>query len=277
MSSSEQQPQQQGLQLYGNNVLEEARMLSDIVTSTQLCPAAYRGKKNDAIIAVLWGAEIGLRPMQALSGVVVINGRPSLTTEAAMAVCLGSGLLIDIQERVENGVAYCTIKRKGVESAQTRKFSVDDAKKANLWGKAGPWSQYPERMLQVRARAWCLRDTFADKLKGVCMAEEMEDVVVVTPPQQQEATGKSASKKIDAMFADAINAEVINSAGDDNNAKQQSLVSLLDVLLEAADDADSYDALKEVYKKGKLQLQSSSDVDVLAEKCKNIAQQRQYI
>jgi predicted ATPase len=52
---------------------------------------------------------------------------------------------------------------------------VADAKKAGLWGKTGPWSQYSKRMLQLRARGFALRDAFPDVLKGLVTAEEAQD------------------------------------------------------------------------------------------------------
>ncbi len=56
-----------------------------------------------------------------------------------------------------------------------RRFSVQDARRAGLWGRPGPWSQYPQRMLQMRARAFALRDAFADVLGGLYLREELED------------------------------------------------------------------------------------------------------
>jgi hypothetical protein len=55
------------------------------------------------------------------------------------------------------------------------RFSVADAKRAGLWGKSGPWTQYPRRMLQLRARGFALRDAFPDVLKGLVTAEEAQD------------------------------------------------------------------------------------------------------
>jgi hypothetical protein len=68
------------------------------------------------------------------------------------------------------------------------------AKKAGVWKKAGPWNDYPDRMLNIRARAWCLRDLFADVLHGLSVGEEVEDYsqsriiqgddpVLLAPPQ----------------------------------------------------------------------------------------------
>src|SRR3546814_15720497 len=55
---------------------------------------------------------------------------------------------------------------------------MDDAKKAGRAGKQGPWSQYPQRMRQMRARAWAMRDGFAEVLKGIGIAEEVRDFPV---------------------------------------------------------------------------------------------------
>ena len=55
-------------------------------------------------------------------------------------------------------------------------FSEQDAKVAGLWGKSGPWKQYPKRMLQMRARGFNLRDNFADILGGLITAEEARDM-----------------------------------------------------------------------------------------------------
>jgi hypothetical protein len=71
-------------------------------------------------------------------------------------------------------VAVCVAKRKG-RTPVTAKFSVEDAKRAGLWAKQGPWSAYPKRMLQMRARGFALRDAFPDVLKGMITAEEAID------------------------------------------------------------------------------------------------------
>jgi hypothetical protein len=82
-----------------------------------------------------------------------------------------------MSEKIENDIAYCTIKRKG-EEPHTSTFSVEDAKKAGLLGKQGPWTQYPKRMLQMRARGFALRDKFSDALKGLIVKEEAQDYVL---------------------------------------------------------------------------------------------------
>jgi hypothetical protein len=83
------------------------------------------------------------------------------------------------------------VKRRG-EPALTRTFSKADAERAGLWGKKNrdgsptPWVSYPNRMLTMRARAFALRDAFADVMKGLGIREELEDIPqdvdLVAPP-----------------------------------------------------------------------------------------------
>jgi len=155
-------------------------------------PMHIQNNPRDILVAVQWGYEIGLAPLQALQNISVINGKPSVYGDAAMALVQASPVCEDVQETIEgdgtsNPVAICKVKRRG-RSEVISKYSVEDAKRAGLWGKQGPWSQYPKRMLQMRARGFALRDAFPDVLKGLITAEEAQDMPVeekdITPPKQ---------------------------------------------------------------------------------------------
>jgi hypothetical protein len=159
--------------------LTEAIQFSDMLASSSMVPKAYQGKPQDILVCVQWGYEMGLAPMQALQNIAVINGKPSVYGDAAMALVQASNVCEDVEEYFEgegtpNPVAVCVAKRKGRKPV-TAKFSVEDAKRAGLWGKQGPWSAYPKRMMQMRARGFALRDAFPDVLKGLITAEEAQD------------------------------------------------------------------------------------------------------
>jgi hypothetical protein len=117
--------------------------------------------------------------MQALQNIAVINGKPSVYGDAMMALVQASAVCEDVEEFFEgegtpNPVAVCIAKRKNRKPV-VAKFSVEDAKRAGLWGKQGPWSAYPKRMMQMRARGFALRDAFPDVLKGLISVEEAQD------------------------------------------------------------------------------------------------------
>lgn len=159
--------------------LTEAMAFSEMLAKSSMVPKAYQGKPEDVIVAVQWGKELGLAPLQALQNIACINGKPSVYGDAAMALVQNSIVCEGIEEYFEgegtvNPVAVCVAHRKN-RTPVTAKFSVEDAKRAGLWGKQGPWTQYPKRMLQMRARGFALRDAYPDVLKGLITVEEAED------------------------------------------------------------------------------------------------------
>jgi hypothetical protein len=159
--------------------LTEAIQFSDMLASSSMVPKAYQGKPQDILVCVQWGYEMGLAPMQALQNIAVINGKPSVYGDAMMALVQASAVCEDVEEYFENEgtpnpVAVCIAKRKNRKPV-IAKFSVEDAKRAGLWAKQGPWSAYPKRMMQMRARGFALRDAFPDVLKGLISAEEAAD------------------------------------------------------------------------------------------------------
>lgn len=172
---------------FAPTTLTEAIQFSEMLASSSMVPRAYQGKPNDVLVCLQWGYEMGMAPMQALQNIAVINGKPSMYGDSLMALVQASPACENIEEYFENEgtpnpVAVCVAKRKG-RTPVIFKFSVEDAKRAGLWGKGGPWTAYPKRMMQMRARGFALRDAFADVLTGLITAEEAHDY----PPEEKSA------------------------------------------------------------------------------------------
>ncbi|MDI2594993.1 hypothetical protein POF45_26740 [Pseudomonas sp. 681] len=155
--------------------IEEALKFADFLSASDIVPKDFQRKPANILVAVQWGMELGLQPMQAMQSIAVINGRPSLWGDAVIALIRSSPLCEYVYESDDGETATCRVKRVG-EDEQFRTFSMTDAKAAGLAGKQGPWSQYPKRMRQMRARSFALRDVFPDVLRGMPMAEEVQDI-----------------------------------------------------------------------------------------------------
>ncbi len=158
------------------NTLDDAFKVANLIAKSSFCPKQFIDKPGDVLVAMQMGSELGLKPMQALQNIAVINGRPSLWGDAMLAVCRQASNFEFVDEQFDDATmtATCIAKRKG-EPEVIRSFSQADAKNANLWGKQGPWTQYPKRMLAARARGFALRDAFADTLRGIISTEEAQD------------------------------------------------------------------------------------------------------
>jgi hypothetical protein len=182
--------------------LKDARDLADMLAKSDLVPSAYRGKPGDIMIAGAMGARLGLDIFSSLAGIATINGRATLWGDAMLAVAMShpawDGIHEEVKGRIGDGTAcaFSTVKRKGREP-YVCSFSVEDARRAKLWDKAGPWSTMPQRMLIMRARSFALRGAFADKLSGFYSREEIEDEprevegsVRVTVPDAVQTAGR---------------------------------------------------------------------------------------
>lgn len=197
--------------------ITEAIQFSEMLAKSQMVPKAYQNKPEDIMVAVQWGYEIGLAPLQALQNISVINGKPSVYGDAAMALVQASPICEGVDEYMEgegtpNPVAVCVARRKGRNPVIAR-FSVEDAKRAGLWGKSGPWQSYPKRMMQMRARGFALRDAFPDVLKGLITAEEAQDYPSeavprpardVTPRNPLDALQEPAKPALPAVTSDSM-------------------------------------------------------------------------
>lgn len=173
---------------FAPQTMTEAIDFSNMLSKSTMVPKAYQNKPEDVLVAVQWGYELGLAPLQALQNIATINGKPSVYGDAAMALVQNSPVCEDVKEYFEgegtsNPIAVCVAKRKN-RTEVISKYSVEDAKRAGLWNKQGPWTQYPKRMLQMRARGFALRDAFPDVLKGLITVEEAQDYPEDTPVAQ---------------------------------------------------------------------------------------------
>lgn len=170
--------------------IEEVFRLAGAVAKSGLAPKDMATPEK-LTIAIMTGLEVGLPPMQAIQSIAVINGRPTIWGDGLLAVVRRSPLCGWIKEWTDGDgdamTAFCQTLRSGEGEPVTRSFSAMDAKSAGLLGKTGPWSQYRKRMLQMRARALCLRDVYADLLKGVQVREEIEDYA---PPRDITPSGE---------------------------------------------------------------------------------------
>lgn len=173
----------------------EVIKFSEIIANSDLAPKDFRGKPDNVLVAIQMGSELGLAPLQALQNIAVINGRPCVWGDAALAIVQGHPAYEWHREFMEGEgdakTAVFQIKRRGQEVHESR-FSLADARRAGLLEKKpSPWQTYPERMLQMRARNYGLRDKFADALRGIAPAEEYIDAPAPMPPISASQTSQA--------------------------------------------------------------------------------------
>lgn len=209
--------------------VEEVFRLATAVAKSGLAPSTMRTAEQ-ITIAIMHGAEIGLPPMMAIQKIAVVNGRPTIWGDALPALLLARGFRLDeaIDGTDDGRGATCTVIRPD-GSKITRRFTIGDAKLAGLWGKAGPWKQYPDRMLQMRARGYAARDGAADVLSGLYVAEEVQDIDIA-PKRKSSAECKrdgtqARFDEIRRQIAAAHDAETVKRIIADNHDELSTMAA----------------------------------------------------
>lgn len=169
--------------------VDELYRFGEMVVRSGLAPRGF-ARPEAVCVAVGHGLELGLSPMQALQSLIVVEGHVSMyarTARALVEVHPECEWIEDDQHELDGVTEWkdthavtVRVQRRGRPNPTVRKFSVADAKRAKLWGKAGAggpsaWITYPARMLYARALGFALNDQFGDVLKGITTAEELRD------------------------------------------------------------------------------------------------------
>jgi RecT family len=219
--------------------MAEAMKFSELLAHSDMVPKDFRGKPANVLVAVQWGYEVGLGPLQALQNIAIINGRPSIWGDVALALVRGHPACEAVREGVEGEgdgrAGFCEVKRKG-QDVERRTFSVADAKRAGLWGKQGPWQQYPDRMLQLRARGFAIRDVFPDALRGVITAEEAQDMPT-EPREVQNMAAAPVPRPAPAVVVDETEYEWLTMQGKAVSLRRSQWLKALERALASLEDA----------------------------------------
>lgn len=148
--------------------------LAGKIAGTNFVPKSLRGKPDEVAACILTGRELGIGPMESLSKIFVVDGRPTMSAELMRSLVLRAGhemhysTLTDAKVTVEG-------RRAGSDKWTSVTWSMDDAKRVGLTGK-DTWKKHPRQMLAARATSELCRLLFPDALGGVSFTpEEIEE------------------------------------------------------------------------------------------------------
>ncbi|CAB4182625.1 hypothetical protein UFOVP1083_10 [uncultured Caudovirales phage] len=183
--------------------------LSQRISNTPFVPTALRGKNEAVLACVLYGAELGLGPMQSLNSIHVIEGRTAMSPELMRAMVARHGHRIDV---VENSAIACEVKgiRSDTGSTATVRWTMEDAKLAGLAGKNN-WKTYPRAMLLARATSELCRIVFPDVIAGLSYTpEEVSSIAGVEYIEEViEKPAAVIEQKVEEIDDEIIEAEIV--------------------------------------------------------------------
>ena len=160
-----------------------------------LLPDAYRGKPANILVALEYGAGLGIPPMTAIQQVHIVQGKPVASAQLIGALVRKAGHRLRVTG--DDKRAVCEIVRADDPDFTFRsEWTIERAQQAKLTGKE-TWRAYPGNMLRARAITECARDACPEALAGISYtAEELGaddlDIVDAYPQTDSGAAGLPA-------------------------------------------------------------------------------------
>jgi hypothetical protein len=141
--------------------IEYARFLA----KAELLPKAFRDQPANILFAAEYGELLGLHPMAAITGINIIDGKPSISAGLISALVRRAGHRLRLTG--DAAKASCQIIRADDPGfVYKADWDMDRAKTAGLMHKSN-WQHYPAAMLKARAVSECARDACQEVLLGI--------------------------------------------------------------------------------------------------------------
>lgn len=135
------------------------------LANANLLPGQYRKQPANVLFAMEYGRTLGITPLAAITGIHVIEGKPSASAALISGLVRQAGHKLRV--RMENGRAVATIVRSDDPDFEFRaEWDMDRAKTAGLANK-DVWRKYPQAMLKARAISEVARDACEEVLFGL--------------------------------------------------------------------------------------------------------------
>jgi hypothetical protein len=186
----------------------ELQERANFFAQSDLLPAALKKKPADVAIILQMGWELNIPPMQAINGITVIQGKPTVSPELCIAL-IYSRLPAATVEYIKTTESLAVVKITRDRSRPTESYTAtwDDAKadKMGLLGKDN-YKKQKGNMLKWRAVGEAAHAICPDILKGMYLTPEMQDV----DPTPGEPSNDKA-KKLDALISTATASPVIEA------------------------------------------------------------------
>lgn len=184
--------------------LAYAKALSD----SNMLPKQYQRQPANLLWAIEYADSLGLPPMVAITGVHVIEGKPSASAALISALVRRAGHRLRVVGD-DTGATAKIVRRDDPDFCFEVTWTMDRARAAGLAGK-GVWRSYPAAMLKARAITECARMACEEALSGLHYTpeelgaqvnEEGEVIDVQAEPARQEAPPVKATHRVERVIA----------------------------------------------------------------------------
>ena len=153
-------------------VMADAHALAKAICNTQMIPQHFKGKPDECAAAMLYGASLGLDPMQAVKGIYVVHGSAALYARTMASIVLRDQHELWTVESTNEAVTVAG-RRRGTDRVEQSTWTYERAQLAGYTSNA-KYKTDPQAMLYAKAVSEVCRKIAPDSLAGVYAVEELQ-------------------------------------------------------------------------------------------------------
>ena len=151
------------------DAMSAALKLGSAIAGTDLAPKDYKGKPENAAIAILYGAELGLSAIQSVQQIFVVQGRPAIYARTMVALVMRHGYRVRTESSTDESVTVVGTAPDG--TTETSTWTFERAKKAGYTTNK-KYETDPQAMLYAKATSEVCRKLAPDVLLGIPHSRE---------------------------------------------------------------------------------------------------------
>ncbi len=223
----------------GLSQLEYFAKTADVLGSCNMLPRHIK-TKGDCVAIMMAGAELGLPPMKAIRGIMMIDGKLELSADVMLALVKQHGYKVRWPETTDRVATLVLIDPRDPDYAHTQSFSMEEAAKAGLATKDN-WRKYPAAMLRARVisasvRAFCPevlagsyhegeiggQPAFSDEPPVMSIRDDVETRAAISLAEVNVQTAQNAGDQPAIDRAKAKFEEAVEDRADAQNLAMQS-------------------------------------------------------
>lgn len=169
------------LQLFEEENQKSIVRAANMLAKSRVIPSHLQNKIEDIFAILVMGAELGLKPMQSLTSIHVIQGKATMSAQLMLSIvkkrCPDFRLSIKVGGDSKNPSVTVKATRHDGEEEFTTTWDMNRAAALGLIGKDN-WKKQPLTMLQWRATSEACRFLAPEAALGIYTEDEAQDIQV---------------------------------------------------------------------------------------------------
>jgi len=166
--------------------MNAAYELASALCKTNMVPEIYKNKPDNGAAAILYGAELGLTPIQSMQQIFVVHNTPAIYARTMVALVTARGHEVWEAESTPESVTVCG-RRRGSDVVTQSTWTYERARRAGYTSNK-KYDTDPQAMLYAKAATEVCRKMAPDILLGIAYSREELEM----EPRRVESTRVSA-------------------------------------------------------------------------------------